>query len=1711
MTSPSGAHVADVHVDVHPDASGFEAELRRDLKNMVVRAKVSPDTTDFKRELQDKLRTLGDFKVLVAPDTTGFREKLAKSLEKMRAVPVTVVPDTKEFRRELKAKLKGLPDVKLVVDNKAALASVEAVGAAIKALPNTINVDLDTATAAASLATLKAAMQSLSVGSINVDLDTTAATAKIATLAASLKAISAGSVKITVTMPNATSTGVRIGRAAAKEFYKAFKAALAAMPAVNPPVGGPGSSAAAGTRNGGAFAEGFRNAVRAGLRSLPEPTIGAATGPAEQAIRDLRLDLERLSNQTIGVDIDEQSAMRELDRIELELRSIQASAARGTRLNVDTATAEAALRRFREQMRDFGQDPAAAARQGAESGGAFGSAYRRGVETATSHLRPIQINASTDDVTRDIELVRQRLDSLSSQRIGIDIDAAFAVSEIDRLEQDLRRLGAMSPSIQVRADTLAAAAQLAALQQQLRDLGHTRATPTVDVDVDDSGVDRARGNLLNFSSGGRAGIQALIAAGIAIGPAIVPAAAAAAAALAAIGPAAFAGAAGIGVGLLAFKGIGDAVGALGDAQSKAGKTGATYANQQKQIASAQDQVRNAYRGVTEAERNLANAQRDALRAQQDITRAREEAKDALEDLDSSVKNNALSIRQANLDLADAAKELKAVENLPVDDRRRVEAQLQYDQAKQAIDDLTVRQGRLTEEQQKATKAGVEGSEQVRDAQEKASDAQERVRDATVALTRAQEQVISSQRDLKAALVSTSATGGGAVDTLKEKMAALSPAGQAFARFLFQVKDQFKQVKAAAEAGLFPGLQRGIEALLPVLPQIALFVGRVAQAMGNLGEAAGKALASPFWVNFFDYMGQTAGPLLQALGGIIGGLARGFASLLMAFTPFSIQFMRGLAGISQAFADWAANLASSDGFQAFIDYVKAEGPKVLKLFGDFVVAVVKLGIAFAPLGTLILTGLVALFDYLADQDPSRLAAIAAAVGAIGLAIMFFTGGPITAVVAAITAIVAGAVYAYAKIEGVRNAVDAYLSVVGRWFAAVKLGIETFVEAFKRGGDEVQNAGFLGAIEQVGLQARRIFDGIREGVEAFVAGFKKGGAEIQQGGFIAYMQNLGMVARQVFEWLRDTGIPAVAAFLDWIGPKAVLVMKITWAAFETLFTVLNWVFKAIVTVVSWAWNTVIKPIFDAISWVVQNVLGPAFSWLYQNVIQPVWNSIKFAIDVAWASIQVVFGLIQIGIKIMATYWTWLYDNVVKPVWDKLYAAIQAGWNLIKPILELFGNFIKDHVAPKFASAVDGLKGIWGTLSEAAKVPIKFIVDTVLNDGLLAAYNFLADKFNVNPKNVRINVPGLTKAAPAVGGGGGGGGGNKFYARGGPVWGAGTATSDSIPAMLSNGEYVIPANIVRQLGVSFFDQLIGRKKLPYDTNGELKFADGGIVDWAKSAWDTITNPIGVLKEKALGLLDKIPGASEMVQVVSGVGRHIVGGIVDWAKDKLVPTFPGGDNAAAISANASPGFPPWPSASPGRGGTYGDSGVWRSVVALIKSTGPVSGSFGNGYRPGDPKWHGAGRAVDWMGFEQDALAAFLASRGPLELIHRTRKRDYAYSRGRNMGSFNGPLMEAHRNHVHAAFRHGGLAGRDGAALQVPYLFRDQGGYVPPGLSLIDNRTGRDEWMFNDSQMRDLAGNRGGERKRGGDVHIDQFNAYAGQSPHEIARDLDWIGRHGG
>ena len=153
---------------------------------------------------------------------------------------------------------------------------------------------------------------------------------------------------------------------------------------------------------------------------------------------------------------------------------------------------------------------------------------------------------------------------------------------------------------------------------------------------------------------------------------------------------------------------------------------------------------------------------------------------------------------------------------------------------------------------------------------------------------------------------------------------------------------------------------------------------------------------------------------------------------------------------------------------------------------------------------------------------------------------------------------------------------------------------------------------------------------------------------------------------------------------------------------------------------------------------------------------------------------------------------------------------GWSpadIMKALnLQLVANPAKPQVDPKDANQkLDDLVTKYGGMA------ITFQANADTGPAQNHIDSFIAA--NSNRKiNVIVNYQGVNQGYVAPGGknspSGATGGyftGTAFqYSTGGPVFGAGTGTSDSVPAWLSNGEFVIKASSVRSLGVGYLQAL-------------------------------------------------------------------------------------------------------------------------------------------------------------------------------------------------------------------------------------------------------------------------------------------------------------------
>lgn len=187
----------------------------------------------------------------------------------------------------------------------------------------------------------------------------------------------------------------------------------------------------------------------------------------------------------------------------------------------------------------------------------------------------------------------------------------------------------------------------------------------------------------------------------------------------------------------------------------------------------------------------------------------------------------------------------------------------------------------------------------------------------------------------------------------------------------------------------------------------------------------------------------------------------------------------------------------------------------------------------------------------------------------------------------------------------------------------------------------------------------------------------------------------------------------------------------------------IWSAIQVVISFAWEKVIKPIFTAMSTWVTVTLPSAFSTL-RTKSSEAWQGVKDKISSIWGSVKGIFGSMRDWLKnTLGPAFTWFRDSVIKPVWDKISSIINGVWeNGIKPIFDVIQKVLKGDFTGAFETAVSAIERIWNGLEAVAKKPISFIINTVLNKGLIGAFNKVAGWIPGVKELDPVSVPGFAR---------------------------------------------------------------------------------------------------------------------------------------------------------------------------------------------------------------------------------------------------------------------------------------------------------------------------------------------------------------------------------
>ena len=351
------------------------------------------------------------------------------------------------------------------------------------------------------------------------------------------------------------------------------------------------------------------------------------------------------------------------------------------------------------------------------------------------------------------------------------------------------------------------------------------------------------------------------------------------------------------------------------------------------------------------------------------------------------------------------------------------------------------------------------------------------------------------------------------------------------------------------------------------------------------------------------------------------------------------------------------------------------------------------------------------------------------------------------------------------------------------------------------------------------------------------------------------------------------------------------------------------EAWVTIFTWAYDTVIKPVWDAICQAFMSaydaVIKPVFeqiaaTWQWiagiatevftgiVSFLQGVWDAISGAVSAAWSGIvAAVTWYINTVWSVISTVFTTV-AGVVSTVWNGIASTISGVWESIKTAAKAAVDWVYNSVTGVFtsmsssvSSTFDGMKTaietVWNKVKSVAAKPVNFIIDTVYTNGLKSLVETVASKIGLS-----LTLPTIPRIAE--------------YAGGGIVPGY-SPGHDTIPAMLSPGEAILVPELVRQIGPSriIAANYAASKRRPGGTPGKAPagfsgggiahFAGGGIAGWfadaAKGVADFFADPLGsvaqlitepvraLMKDIAPGVIGEL-GAGGVEKLLSGVGDY-------------------------------------------------------------------------------------------------------------------------------------------------------------------------------------------------------------------------------------------------
>lgn len=403
----------------------------------------------------------------------------------------------------------------------------------------------------------------------------------------------------------------------------------------------------------------------------------------------------------------------------------------------------------------------------------------------------------------------------------------------------------------------------------------------------------------------------------------------------------------------------------------------------------------------------------------------------------------------------------------------------------------------------------------------------------------------------------------------------------------------------------------------------------------------------------------------------------------------------------------------------------------------------------------LTFLVEHVDYVAVALGGVAAAVAAmnfgkvasALSAVPKLLAGFTGGPILLVVGALTALAAGAKWAYDNVQPFREAVNQLAA--------------TLQDALGPVVDQAADA--LGAVLPAAMEgASGVLGGVVvPAIESF-AGFLTDAVVPAVAEFGTFLQTEAVPALQEFAgWAVDDVVPALQAMAGYVTANVVPAVQqmAQWVAdnvvpvlFQLADFVTGSVVPALQQLADFIMSSVVPAVMEGYRWFAENilpVLQAVAAFVIENVVPALAAVAEFVLRSLVPTLSVIFEAIVGTLSNIEVAWeaVWgVVSSVFMAVWEAISAAAEMWMGVIQGVIDAVSAAISGDwegvwrgIGEVFSSIVNGILRMGANIFNALATTVSSIVTGLFNtfSGIMRSiYNVASSIWN-NIKSTVSNV--------------------------------------------------------------------------------------------------------------------------------------------------------------------------------------------------------------------------------------------------------------------------------------------------------------------------------------------------------------------------------------